>query len=115
MRCSLTPSVEPRFSVSPQTQRTSTSHDVGMGSRGPTKQSKAVNLLKCLRGYRQDVWRFMSDEGVPFTNNLAGQALRLAKVQEKEIGMYQNRTWSRKVLHDPLLIGNHAQAKSQSV
>ena len=49
-----------------------------MGSRGRPKQSRAVNLLKGLREYRQDVWRFASDAGVPFSNNLAEQVLRMA-------------------------------------
>ena len=65
----------------PQTQRTGTSQDVGMGSRDRIKQSKAANLPKRLRDYCQNVWRFMSAEGVPFTNNLAEQALRMAKVK----------------------------------
>ena len=33
--------------------------------------------------YRQDVWRFMTHEGVRFTNNLAEQALRMSKVRQK--------------------------------
>ena len=73
----------------PLSQRTGTSQDVGMGSRGRIKQSKAANLLKRLRDYRQDVWRFMSDEGVPFTNNLAEQALRMAKVKQKISGCFR--------------------------
>ena len=73
----------------PLNQRTGTSQDAGMGSRGRIKQSKAANLLKRLRDYRQDVWRFMSDEGVPFTNNLAEQALRMAKVKQKISGCFR--------------------------
>ena len=59
--------------------RTDTSADasLGMGRRGRPKQSKAHNLLKRLRKYRTDVWRFMTDKDVPFTNNLAEQALRM--------------------------------------
>lgn len=67
----------------PQTQRTGTSQDVGIGSRGQIKQSKSANMRKRLRDYRQDVGRFMSAEGVPFTNNLAEQALRMAQVKQK--------------------------------
>ncbi len=73
----------------PPTQRTGTSQDVGLGTRGRLKQSKAVNLLKRLRDYRQDVWRFMSEDGVPFTNNLAEQALRMAKVKQKISGCFR--------------------------
>ena len=65
--------------LNPQTQRTGTSQDAAMAARGRPRQSKAANLLKRLREYRCDVWRFMTDEGVPFTNNLAEQALRMAK------------------------------------
>ena len=73
----------------PQTQRTGTSQDVGLGCRGRLKQSKAANLLKRLRDYRQDVWRFMREDGVPFTNNLAEQALRMAKVKQKISGCFR--------------------------
>jgi len=57
--------------------------------RGRVAQSKAFNLLKRLRQYRQDVWRFASDEGVPFTNNLAEQALRMSKVRQKVSGCFR--------------------------
>jgi transposase len=73
----------------PHTQRTGTSQDAGLGSRGRLKQSKAANLLRRLREHRQDVWRFMRDEGVPFTNNLAEQALRMAKVKQKISGCFR--------------------------
>jgi transposase len=73
----------------PRNQRTGTSQDAGLGSRGRLKQSKASNLLKRLREHRQDVWRFMRDEGVPFTNNLAEQALRMSKVKQKISGCFR--------------------------
>ena len=57
--------------------------------RGRVAQSKSYNLLKRLRDYRQDVWRFMTDAGVPFTNNLAEQALRMAKVRQKVSGCFR--------------------------
>ena len=60
-----------------------------MKARGRPKQSKAANLLKRLREYRQDVWRFASEAGVPFTNNLAEQALRMAKVKQKISGCFK--------------------------
>ena len=52
-------------------------------------QSKAYNLLKRLRDYRQDVWRFATDVGVPFTNNLAEQALRMSKIRQKVSGCFR--------------------------
>jgi transposase len=57
--------------------------------RGRHKQSKAFNLLKRLRTYRDDVWRFMTDKDVPFTNNLAEQALRMCKVKQKVSGGFR--------------------------
>lgn len=76
-------------SYNPQTQRTGTSRDVGMGRRGRIRQSKAANLLRRLREHRQEVWRFMTDVDVPFTNNLAEQALRMAKVKQKISGCFR--------------------------
>ena len=73
----------------PQNQRTGTSEDAGLGSRGRLKQSKAANLLKRLRQHRQEVWRFMREDAVPFTNNLAEQALRMAKVKQKISGCFR--------------------------
>ncbi|MDQ3958955.1 MAG: IS66 family transposase [Pseudomonadota bacterium] len=59
------------------------------GKRGRTRQSKAVNLLHRLRTYADDVLRFMTDPGVPFTNNLAEQAVRLPKVKQKVSGCFR--------------------------
>jgi transposase len=61
------------------------------GTQGRHKQSKAYNLLKRLRVYRTDVWRFMTDQGVPFTNNLAEQALRMSKVRQKVSGCFRTQ------------------------
>lgn len=57
--------------------------------RGRHKQSKAYNLIRRLRLHRADVWRFMTDAGVPFTNNLAEQALRMCKVKQKISGCFR--------------------------
>lgn len=59
------------------------------GARGRTKQSKATNLLGRLRDQADDVWRFMTDHGVPFTNNLAEQAVRMPKVKQKISGGFR--------------------------
>ena len=59
------------------------------GRRGRYKQSKAFNLLRRLREYKTEVWRFMTDPGVPFSNNLAEQALRMAKVRQKISGCFR--------------------------
>lgn len=57
--------------------------------RGRHKQSKAYNLIRRLRMHRAEVWRFMSEPGVPFTNNLAEQALRMCKVKQKISGCFR--------------------------
>lgn len=59
------------------------------GKRGRTKQSKASNLIARLREHADDVWRFMTDPGVPFTNNLAEQAVRMPKVKQKISGCFR--------------------------
>lgn len=59
------------------------------GKRGRTPQSKAVNLLERLRIYADDVLRFMTDPGVPFTNNLAEQTVRMPKVKQKVSGGFR--------------------------
>ena len=59
------------------------------GRRGRTRQSKAVNLIGRLRQYSDEVWRFMTDPGVPFTNNLAEQAVRMPKVKQKVSGCFR--------------------------
>ena len=59
------------------------------GKRGRTKQSKALNLIDRLRLYADDVWRFMIDPLVPFTNNLGEQAIRMPKVKQKVSGGFR--------------------------
>jgi transposase len=61
------------------------------GGRGRAKQSKATNLLGRLRTYADDVWRFATDLNVPFTNNLAEQAVRMPKVQQKISGCFRTQ------------------------
>lgn len=60
------------------------------GKRGRTRQSKAANLL-LLRNYADDVWRFATDHNVPFTNNIAEQAVRMPKVKQKISGCFRTR------------------------
>ena len=59
------------------------------GKRGRPKQSKATNLIGRLRDYSDDVWRFMTQPDVPFTNNLAEQTVRMPKVKQKVSGCFR--------------------------
>lgn len=59
------------------------------GTRGRTGQSKPHNLLRRLREHIDDVWRFMSEPGVPFTSNVAEQAVRMPKVKQKVSGCFR--------------------------
>ena len=59
------------------------------GKRGGTKQSKALNLIDRLRTHADDVWRFMTDHDVPFSNNIAEQAVRMPKVKQKISGCFR--------------------------
>jgi transposase len=61
------------------------------GKRGRTKQSSATNLLRRLRKHADDVWRFAADPEVPFTNNLAEQAVRMPKVKQKISGSFRTK------------------------
>ena len=58
-------------------------------SSGRRKQSKATNLLLRLRDHAQAVWRFLTHPSVPFTNNLAEQAVRMSKIKQKVSGGFR--------------------------
>jgi transposase len=59
------------------------------GRPGRTKQNKALNLLDRLRTYTNEVWRFATDPNVPFSNNIAEQAVRMPKVKQKVSGGFR--------------------------
>ncbi len=61
------------------------------GKRGRTRQNKALNLIDRLRSHTEDVWRFMTDHNVPFTNNTAEQAVRMPKVKQKISGGFRTQ------------------------
>jgi len=54
--------------------------------RGRIPKSKSANLHERLVKHRDAVLRFVYDPQVPFTNNLAEQSVRMAKVQQKISG-----------------------------
>lgn len=59
------------------------------GKRGRTGQSKPLNLIDRLRTHADDVWRFATDHNVPFSNNVAEQAVRMPKVKQKISGGFR--------------------------
>lgn len=59
------------------------------GKRGRTQQSKALNLIDRLRTQADEVWRFATDHNVPFSNNVAEQAVRMPKVKQKVSGGFR--------------------------
>jgi transposase len=58
--------------------------------RGRPKRRPGHNLLIRLDTYRDDGVRFLTDPQVPFTNNLAEQALRMMKVRQKISGGFRS-------------------------
>jgi hypothetical protein len=48
-----------------------------------------LNLIDRLRDYADDVWRFATDHHVPFSNNVAEQAVRMPKVKQKISGSFR--------------------------
>jgi transposase len=56
---------------------------------GRTKRRAGDNLLLRLHRFKDDVLRFLVDFDVPFTNNLAEQALRMIKVKMKISGGFR--------------------------
>jgi transposase len=58
-------------------------------NRGRDKRRPGQNLLIRLHKFKDDVLRFLVDFAVPFTNNLAEQALRMMKVKMKISGAFR--------------------------
>lgn len=59
------------------------------GARGRLARRPGHNLLIRLRDYKADVLRFVTDFNIPFTNNLAEQAIRMMKVKMKISGGFR--------------------------
>lgn len=58
--------------------------------RGRPRRRTGHNLLLRLQTRREDVLRFLTDSRVPFTNNLAEQALRMMKLRQKISGGFRS-------------------------
>lgn len=58
-------------------------------NKGRDKRRPGHNLLSRLHKFKDDVLRFTADFAVPFTNNLAEQALRMMKVKMKISGAFR--------------------------
>lgn len=61
----------------------------GRTKRGRPKRRPGHNLLIRLRDHEEAVLRFLHDPAVPFTNNLAEQGGRMAKVKMKVSGCFR--------------------------
>jgi transposase len=60
------------------------------GRRGRDPHRTGHNLLLRLSNRRDDVLRFLTDPNVPFTNNLAEQAVRMMKLRQKISGGFRS-------------------------
>ena len=57
--------------------------------QGQKKRTTAGNLLNRMRKHRDAVWRCACNPLVPFTNNIAEQAVRMPKVKQKIAGCFR--------------------------
>ena len=64
------------------------------------------------RDYSDDVWRFLTQPKVPFTNNLLVQAVHMSKVKQKVLGCFRTLRGTQTFWH-PLVLRHHAQASIQ--
>lgn len=61
------------------------------GKRGVAKKSKTQNMIERFRQYKDEVLVFATNFLVPFSNNLAEQAIRMMKVKQKISGCFRSQ------------------------
>jgi transposase len=54
------------------------------------KQTKTQNLLQRFGDYKENILAFARDFTIPFSNNLAEQAIRMMKVKQKISGCFRS-------------------------
>jgi len=59
------------------------------GKKGRPKQQPATNLLRRMRDFKTEIFRFLHDFHVPFDNNLAERLVRPVKVKLKVAGGFR--------------------------
>ncbi len=64
----------------------------GPPKRGRPARGKVLSLLDRLRDRQVETLRFLHDPQVPWSNNQAGQAVRMMKVQQKVSGGFRTET-----------------------
>ena len=62
------------------------------GQRGKTPKGKVRSLIDRLRDHRDEALLFLTNFNVPFTNNLAEQSVRMAKVKGKVSGCLRTKS-----------------------
>jgi transposase len=62
------------------------------GKKGRTKKSKSRNLLERFENHKESIVGFLKDFEIPFSNNLAEQAIRMIKVQQKISGCFRSES-----------------------
>ena len=74
--------IERAYKENPEPEQTT-------GKRGRKKRGKVLSLIDRLKNYKASVCLFFENFKVPFTNNMAEQAIRIIKVKTKVSGCFR--------------------------